>query len=380
MIQSPSAVLAGTVWLVEPPLCQLNVISSELAPGGLYRRSKYVAVVRLLPENEALKDPPRATLTGLNTRLLTMGVTSGPGFKFAQDAFIAVTQRLFSKVFAPVGDPAGTASGTVTGALLATGGLTSPSGAQSYGDIPAAGNVCRNYTFTVTATCGATVTATLQVQQGAQAGRNLSYTFPVGSLQLVFSENFDSVVAPALPAGWTTSTLTGSPNLWATNSTSPNSPPNRAFAADPSSISDNILARSTVPISAASSQLTFRHLYNVEASYDGGVLEIAIDAAPFQDIITAGGTFLEGAYSGTISTLYGSPIGGRQAWTGNSSSYVTTTVSLPPTAAGHNVSMRWRMASDSSVSGTGWSVDNVVLSSLQCGVSTTRRRGQITSN
>src|SRR5262245_25537482 len=104
MIQSPDAVLCGTVWLAEPPLCQLNVISSELAPGGLYRRSKYVVFARLLPEKAALKEPPRVAVTGLNTRLVTMGVTSGAGLRFAQGAFIAVTQRLFSKVFAPVED------------------------------------------------------------------------------------------------------------------------------------------------------------------------------------------------------------------------------------------------------------------------------------
>ena len=65
------------------------------------------------------------------------------------------------------------------------------------------------------------------------------------------------------------------------------------------------------------------------------MLEIKIGASGvFTDILTAGGSFVSGGYSGAISTASGNPLAGRAAWTGNSNGYITTTVNLPASAAG----------------------------------------------
>jgi len=112
--------------------------------------------------------------------------------------------------------------------------------------------------------------------------------------------------------------------------------------------------------------LTFRHNFNLEASsedpnlgFDGGVLEISTDGGnTFQDILAAGGSFVMGGYNRTISTVRGSPIAGRQAWSGNSEGFITTVVNLPFIFAG-NSRLRWRMASDTSGSSEGWRVDTV---------------------
>ncbi len=56
-------------------------------------------------------------------------------------------------------------SGSVTGTLMPTGGVQAPSGPQVYGTVAPAGNVCRTYSLTVGAACGATLTATLQAQE-----------------------------------------------------------------------------------------------------------------------------------------------------------------------------------------------------------------------
>jgi hypothetical protein len=257
------------------------------------------------------------------------------------------------------------ASGSVVGTLLANGGVRAASGAQTFGPIAANGSVCRNFSFKVSAACGSAVTATLQTQESGGGTRNLAYSFPVGGLPTFYSQNFDGVIAPALPAGWTTSTLTGTANPWVTNATTPDSAPNRAFTADPGTVSDNVLVSPSITISPGA-RLTFRHSFDTEPSYDGGVLEIAIGAGGFQDIITAGGSFVSSGYTGTISTAYSSPIGGRQAWTGSSGGYITTAVTMPAAAAGQSVRLRWRMASDNSVAATGWSVDTIALSSLRC--------------
>jgi hypothetical protein len=77
----------------------------------------------------------------------------------------------------------GTANTTsAVGTLQASGGVTSPSAAQSYGALVAGGAaVCKNFTFTVGAiTCGASVTATIQVQDGATNLCNVSWNLTNG--------------------------------------------------------------------------------------------------------------------------------------------------------------------------------------------------------
>jgi subtilisin-like proprotein convertase family protein len=68
--------------------------------------------------------------------------------------------------------------------LLATGGVTSPSGPQSYGAIPPDNTtvVTRPFTFTVdpSVPCGSQVTATLQLQDGANDLGTVTFTFQVG--------------------------------------------------------------------------------------------------------------------------------------------------------------------------------------------------------
>jgi hypothetical protein len=111
-------------------------------------------------------------------------------------------------------------------------------------------------------------------------------------------------------------------------------------------------------------RLTFKNFYDLESGFDGGVLEIAIGSGGFQDIITTGGTFLARGYNGTISANANSPIVNRQAWTGQSKGYVTTTVAMPSAAASQNIKLRWRLATDDSIAATGWSIDSVSLYGL----------------
>ena len=75
---------------------------------------------------------------------------------------------------------------------------------------------------------------------------NLSYTFATGISIVAFTQNFDGVVAPALPAGWT-STATGIEVPWVTSTTTPVSAPNDAFAPDPSNVGDTVLVTPGFP-------------------------------------------------------------------------------------------------------------------------------------
>lgn len=78
----------------------------------------------------------------------------------------------------------GTAGTTnVVATLLATGGVSSPSGPQSYGALAAGGSaVTRAFTFTATTDCGEQLLATFQLQDGATNLGNATFDFTTGVL------------------------------------------------------------------------------------------------------------------------------------------------------------------------------------------------------
>ncbi len=189
---------------------------------------------------------------------------------------------------------------------------------------------------------------------------------------VVLAQNFDNVAPPILPPDWLATNALGPPPLWVTSDSGlpmppADTPPNAAFVDDPGLVSDKRLDSLHFPVSGASVHLLFEHNFNLEASdvdpnvgFDGGVLEMSFDGGnTFQDILTVGGSFIMGGYNRTISTDRGSPIAGRQAWSGNSGGFICTEVSLPFLPQGAR--FRWRMASDNSGSGEGWRVDTVAI-------------------
>ncbi|MGI8435501.1 MAG: dockerin type I domain-containing protein [Chthoniobacterales bacterium] len=257
----------------------------------------------------------------------------------------------------------------LTGTLQASGGVISPSGPQTYGML-CSGNaaVFRSFTFTVDSSlaCGSTVTASIQFTDGATNYGTATYTFVTGSVATASSENFDGVVAPALPAGWTSS-ATGVGVPWVTTTTTPSSPPNSAFAPDPSNIGDSVLMSNVIAVPAGGARVSFKNNYATESTFDGMVLEISIAGGAYADIISAGGSFVSGGYNATISSSFGSPIAGRMAWSGSSGGYIDSVVNLPAAANGQDVQLKWRMASDNSVAATGVNIDDVRVSNPVCG-------------
>jgi hypothetical protein len=177
---------------------------------------------------------------------------------------------------------------------------------------------------------------------------------------VVIPQFFDGVTPPTLPPGWSSTT-------WVTSNSGLPSPPadslpNAAFVDDPATISDKQLLSPSIPVIADGSpaRMSFRNNFNLQDGFDGGVLEISFDdGLTFQDILAAGGTFTSGGYNGTISTCCGNPLAGRQAWTGNSGEFITTAVNLPYSSL--PIILRWRLGSDSSVSGEGWRIDSVAI-------------------
>jgi hypothetical protein len=270
--------------------------------------------------------------------------------------------------------------------LQPTGGVAGPSGPQNYGVLAASGGTAtRPFTFTAQGTCGSTITLTLALQDGPTNLGTVTFTMTLGALVTTtsFSENFDGVTAPALPAGWVTA-ATGVEVAWVTSATNPSSAPNDAFAPDVSNIGDTTLDTPTINVPAGGGQITFRNLFNMEASgvtptrgFDGMVLEISINGGAFNDITTGGNAFIAGGYTRTIDATFGSPIAGRLAWSGLSGgttaapTYITSTINLPAAAAGQPIKLRWRAATDNSAVAAGAAgvrVDTIVIagSSFVC--------------
>jgi len=265
------------------------------------------------------------------------------------------------------------ATSNLVGTLQSSANVVAPSDPQNYGAIPTGGTVGRDFSFTAAGNCGDLITATLHLQDGTTDLGNVSYSFRLGvaSPGTPLSENFDGVVAPALPAGWTTS-ATGAEVPWVTSTTNPSSAPNAAFAPDVALPGDTQLVSPLIHISGSPAQVSFRNAFNLESTFDGGVLEISIDGGAFQDILTAGGSFVSGGYNGTLVGGTLNPISGRSAWTGLSGgttaapTYLNTVVNLPNAAAGKDIRLKWRVGADDTVAAGGTApgqrIDNLVVS------------------
>ena len=254
-------------------------------------------------------------------------------------------------------------------------------GSADYGTIANGQTVTRNATYTVPAgtPCGSSITLTLNVNSSLGA-TSFTRSIIVGVPVTTFTENFDGATPPAFPAGWT-ATSVSSGIVFVNSTLNPDTAPNSAFAADPTTVGGGTdLTSPSIPITAAASTVSFRNRFDSEAGWDGGVLEISIAGGAFQDIITAGGSFVQNGYNGSLgSNGANNPLAGRNAWNGNSGGYITSIVRLPAAAAGQNVQLKWRFGADDNTVGSGpnpgWYVDTIrVNGNYACSVVSVKSR------
>src|SRR6185369_9231975 len=92
----------------------------------------------------------------------------------------------------------------VVATLQGTGGVTAPSGAQTYGLLSTSGAaVTKAFSFTATGACGDILVATLQLQNGSTNLGSVSFNVQlgtVGGFGTNLTQNFDGVTKPTLPA------------------------------------------------------------------------------------------------------------------------------------------------------------------------------------
>ena len=160
-------------------------------------------------------------------------------------------------------------------------------------------------------------------------------------------------------ANWSHSALIGD-DEWEISTDVAYSPTHAWHVPNANAISDTSLWNTAPVLVAPDSTLSFWHQYKTEYDYDGGVIEVSTDGgASWADLgayITANG------YTGSLSTAYENPLGGRMAWTGNLVTWTEVTVDLS-SFAGQSVNIRWRLGCDSSLGADGWYIDNVRIAS-----------------
>jgi hypothetical protein len=185
------------------------------------------------------------------------------------------------------------------------------------------------------------------------------------------TENFDGVIAPALPPGWVASNAAGTGPLWAASPTTPDTVPNDALVKDSPETSDKRLDTPGIAITSASAQLSFRNNFSLQDGFDGGVLEVSspnIAGGAFIDVTdpAVGGSFVTGGYTDRIGSGSGSPIAGRMAWSGNSGGYINSVVNLGPNVQGQTIKLRFRLTTDQAGAVGGWRIDTISISGGGC--------------
>ncbi|MFI4970222.1 MAG: hypothetical protein ACHP7D_08435, partial [Lysobacterales bacterium] len=154
--------------------------------------------------------------------------------------------------------------------------------------------------------------------------------------------------------GWATTGSSGA-STWTISTARANSPTHAWYANDLPSVSDQRLISPAIALPANENPITlqFQTWREIEANtatscFDGGILEVSTDNGTTFTQVPDAAIVAGGGYTGAVSTQYGNPLQGLQAWCGNtprpfSDGPVRVDVS---NYAGQNVQFRFRLGSD----------------------------------
>jgi hypothetical protein len=264
--------------------------------------------------------------------------------------------------------------------MLASPEVSPISGTQDYGAVTGQGApVSQVFQFIANAggaSCGGTVQVVLQLKdQGVDVGQ-VSIPFRLGVPSHPLVQSFAGAAPPGLPADWS-SAATGASPPWMITTNQPTNLPDQgedisavppphssAMALDLPGSGQTFLISPPFTVVTPQAQLYFLQAFSVPNPSDGAILEIAMGTQAFQDIIRAGGSFVEDGYNTVLSDR--NPIGPLPAWSGDSGGWVPVVVNLPPAAAGQPSQLRWRLASSLGATNGAWFVDSVLITEHLC--------------
>lgn len=174
--------------------------------------------------------------------------------------------------------------------------------------------------------------------------------------------NFDDMEdATTSPVDWAR-TSTGAANWSLKTATATQGNSKTWFGNDPTTTAASQLLTPVFRVPAGGSfSMDFTHYFDFDAGFDGGVIEVQLDGGGWTDAITAGATFSKGnAYNDSTVVA----LGNRPGFTGTNTAKELMTLDFGTTLAGHDARLRFRFASDSSVGGNGWYIDDVKLNGI----------------
>jgi hypothetical protein len=305
------------------------------------------------------------------------GCTTGDGYIQAGETVnITVTIQQYSNCVAGITSPTGTLT-------TSTPGVTVTQGVSSFGSLSGAGTTSTNTTpFVIKLSTGFSIPnpidllLTLTSAQGDALARFRLGTGDVTQTTLL-TENFDGVVAPALPAGWSTTTFSGTANPWKTSTTYRVSLPNAAYCADITSSSGNRLQSPQIVIPAGTDlvDVTFKVTHNLESGverkvYDGSLLRVEIN-----DGMTTT-TKLAGAFASLFDPFYPwqieryssstqQPLQDLSCWSSNTTPNFNTVHLQFPGLGGTTIRLFFDLGTDTNTgTASGMFVDDVVVKAI----------------
>ena len=178
----------------------------------------------------------------------------------------------------------------------------------------------------------------------------------------LLAEGFES---GATPPGWSHS---GTGDTWAASTLQVYAGTYAFRGQDPATVSEQYLYTPPIVLPADEFPLSlqFWNYQEIEdrtgGCYDGALLDISTDGGSTWTQIETG--LLTDPYEGPISTTFGNPRGGDNAWCGDPQAFLESVIDLNA-YAGQTIQFRFGMTSDNSVSrpNGGWFLDEVVVQS-----------------
>jgi uncharacterized repeat protein (TIGR01451 family) len=190
------------------------------------------------------------------------------------------------------------------------------------------------------------------------AGQTNNYSFTVrintGSYFPTVDLFSDLANGPSTSPIWTAAT--SSAGGWTVSNTRSFSPTSSYYSTNPD-VEANITLTLTNSIALGNTPppLSFRHWFNTESTYDGGVLEVSINnGITWTDLQS---NILVGGYNSSMDAT--TLLSGRRAWSGSSNEqFIRTKVNMA-SYANQNIKIRFRYTTDVGTNLEGWYVDDI---------------------
>ncbi len=161
--------------------------------------------------------------------------------------------------------------------------------------------------------------------------------------------------------GWTNQALSGA-TIWTWDTTQSQTPTHSWKSTSLTTVSDRVLVSPPFGVNAGTT-LSFWHTFAFESAtscFDGGTIEYTTNGGATWTVMPDA-NFTAGGFTGTVSSSFSNPIGGKRAYCNGTIGPMTQVQINLASLAGNTVQVRWHEGDDSSAAVTGWFVDSVTI-------------------